>query len=64
MGVIEEVGDAVQSLKRGDRVVLPFNIACGYCANCHRGHTEAFSSADSMGSGELRLHHDEWSPHL
>jgi glutathione-independent formaldehyde dehydrogenase len=41
MGVIEEVGDAVQSLNRGDRVVLPFNIACGYCANCHRGHTEA-----------------------
>jgi glutathione-independent formaldehyde dehydrogenase len=22
-------------------VVLPFNIACGYCFNCHRGHTEA-----------------------
>ncbi len=41
MGVIEEVGEAVQSIKRGDRVVLPFNVACGFCVNCHRGHTEA-----------------------
>jgi len=41
MGVIEEVGEAVKSIKKGDRVVLPFNIACGYCFNCHRGHTEA-----------------------
>lgn len=40
MGVIDEVGDAVQSIQKGDRVVLPFNIACGFCFNCHRGHTE------------------------
>src|SRR3954463_14052381 len=37
MGVIEEVGPAVRSLKRGDRVVLPFNIGCGFCFNCNRG---------------------------
>lgn len=41
MGIIEEVGDAVRSIKKGDRVVLPFNIACGYCYNCLRQHTEA-----------------------
>jgi glutathione-independent formaldehyde dehydrogenase len=41
MGVIDEVGDAVRSIKNGDRVVLPFNIACGFCANCLRGETQA-----------------------
>ncbi|MHB1951130.1 MAG: glutathione-independent formaldehyde dehydrogenase [Acidiferrobacteraceae bacterium] len=39
MGVIEQVGDAVTSIRPGDRVVLPFNIACGFCYNCHRGYT-------------------------
>lgn len=41
MGVIEEVGPAVRSLKKGDRVVLPFNIACGTCFNCERQYTNA-----------------------
>jgi glutathione-independent formaldehyde dehydrogenase len=41
LGVIEEVGPAVRTIKAGDRVVLPFNIACGYCFNCERGYTSA-----------------------
>lgn len=41
MGVIEEVGEAVRSIQPGDRVVLPFNVACGYCHNCYRGNTHA-----------------------
>lgn len=50
MGVIEEVGDAVSSIKRGDRVVLPFNIACGFCYNCHRGNTHACLTMNPEGA--------------
>ncbi|EHR50006.1 theronine dehydrogenase-like Zn-dependent dehydrogenase [Saccharomonospora marina XMU15] len=37
MGVVEEVGSAVEGLASGDRVVVPFNIACGHCFYCDQG---------------------------
>src|SRR6056297_2301011 len=37
MGVVEEVGVAVPGLSPGDRVVVPFNIACGSCFMCGSG---------------------------
>lgn len=36
MGIVEEVGAEVKNLKRGDRVVVPFTIACGSCLFCKR----------------------------
>ena len=39
MGVVEEVGSAVRTLLPGDRVVIPFVIACGECFMCLRGLT-------------------------
>ncbi|HEX6758811.1 MAG TPA: alcohol dehydrogenase catalytic domain-containing protein, partial [Propionibacteriaceae bacterium] len=37
IGVVHEVGPSVQSLKPGDRVMVPFNIYCGSCYFCVRG---------------------------
>ncbi len=36
MGIVEEVGSEVTNLKRGDRVVVPFTIACGSCFFCQK----------------------------
>ncbi len=36
MGIVREVGSEVTAVKAGDRVVIPFNIACGRCWMCER----------------------------
>jgi threonine dehydrogenase-like Zn-dependent dehydrogenase len=41
IGIVEEVGSAVTNITAGDRVVVPFQIACGHCFMCDRGlHTQ------------------------
>jgi threonine dehydrogenase-like Zn-dependent dehydrogenase len=37
MGIVEEVGAEVTQLSPGDRVVIPFQVACGHCWMCERG---------------------------
>lgn len=34
MGIVEEVGSEVTKVKKGDRVVIPFNVSCGQCFFC------------------------------
>ncbi|MDB5761441.1 MAG: zinc-binding dehydrogenase family protein [Herminiimonas sp.] len=39
LGVVIETGNAVDRIKVGDHVCMPFNISCGFCENCERGLT-------------------------
>src|SRR6201996_7077246 len=44
MGIVVEVGSSVRKLKKGDRVVVPFVIACGQCFFCTK---QLFSCCDT-----------------
>ena len=56
-GVVEDVGSAVNNLKVGDQVLVPFNIACGRCVfcrqglfgNCHESNPEATAVGGIFG---------------
>src|ERR1700712_3625925 len=51
MGIVVEVGSAVKKLKVGDRVVVPFIIACGECFFCTK---KLFAACErSNPSGEM-----------
>lgn len=39
MGIVEETGPDVTKVKKGDRVVIPFNVSCGQCIYCQQNQT-------------------------
>jgi glutathione-independent formaldehyde dehydrogenase len=49
MGVVEQTGPGVDRISAGDRVSVPFNIACGTCRNCTAGWTCACLRANPSG---------------
>lgn len=51
MGVVEEVGSEVSDIAPGDVVVVPFNISCGYCAQCT---AQLYSQCETTQNTELR----------
>jgi threonine dehydrogenase-like Zn-dependent dehydrogenase len=46
MGEVVETGSSVRKLKVGDRVVVPFPIACGHCSACQRGLTSVCQNSN------------------
>ena len=52
MGIVEEVGPSVRNLQVGDRVVVPFAIACGNCEQCQR---ERYSLCDNSNPDAAML---------
>jgi S-(hydroxymethyl)glutathione dehydrogenase / alcohol dehydrogenase len=51
MGIVEETGSDVKTLKKGDRVVVPFPIACGYCYFCTHGASPACENSNPSHYG-------------
>ncbi len=51
MGIVEEVGSAVSNLQVGDRVVIPFVVACGRCFMCQKGLTTQCETTQNRHSG-------------
>ncbi|MFE3250358.1 glutathione-independent formaldehyde dehydrogenase [Streptomyces sp. NPDC059209] len=51
LGIVVETGDGVDRVKVGDRVCLPFNVGCGFCANCEQGFTGFCLSVESDTPG-------------
>src|SRR6202171_6694435 len=53
-GIIIEVGDAVKNFVPGDLVIVPFQISCGACERCRRGHTNACTAVPFRSSYGLK----------
>ncbi|MGM8225060.1 zinc-dependent alcohol dehydrogenase [Cellvibrio sp. ARAG 10.3] len=61
VGVVEEIGADVHNIRVGDRVIVPFNIACGRCVfckqglygNCHESNSQATAVGGIYGYSHM-----------
>src|SRR5579884_1640196 len=56
LGEVVEVGAGVPNLKKGDRVVAPFCIACGNCFFCQNGMTSLCDNSNPNASAAEKLY--------
>lgn len=66
IGIVEEVGKDITTVKPGDFVIAPFTHGCGHCAACLAGfdgvcmnHTDNFS--DGNQAEYIRFQHGQWA---
>ncbi|WP_076459703.1 zinc-binding dehydrogenase [Limosilactobacillus caccae] len=66
IGIVEEVGDDITTVKPGDFVIAPFTHGCGHCAACRAGfdgscqdHADNFS--DGVQAQYIRFQHGQWA---
>src|SRR5436309_4902949 len=67
-GVVEQIGEGVTDIERGDHVVLVFVPSCGHCGPCAEGRPAlcepgaAVNGAGTLLSGARRLHRPDGTP--
>ena len=66
IGIVEEVGEAVTSVKPGDFVIAPFTHGCGECRACRAGYDgSCMAHADNFSWGAqgqyIRFQHAQWA---
>src|SRR5690606_15286829 len=59
MGIVEEVGPEVTRVKKGDRVIIPFNVACGQCWYCTHELESQCDNANPHGDAGAYLGYSE-----
>ena len=66
IGIVDEVGKAITTVKAGDFVIAPFTHGCGHCAACRAGfdgdcqsHSDNFS--EGVQAEYVRFQHADWS---
>lgn len=60
VGEVTEIGNAVRNVRVGDRVIVPFQISCGACGRCRRGHTGSCEAVPFLSAFGLPLQAREW----
>ncbi|EMB91681.1 zinc-dependent alcohol dehydrogenase family protein [Streptococcus mutans] len=68
IGIVDEVGSAINTVKKGDFVIAPFTHGCGYCAACRagfeggcQGHDRSTNFSSGYQAEYVRYAHADWS---